>query len=109
MPQLAQRLGFDLADTFACNVELLTDFLERLGGVRFYAEAQAQHLRFARRQRGIQNVLARIAQGSVDSRIDWSDRARILNEVAEMHVVFVANAGFHRDRHFGDLKEPAKR
>jgi hypothetical protein len=32
MPQLAQRLGFDLAYALARDVELLADFLERVVG-----------------------------------------------------------------------------
>ena len=41
MPQLAQRLGFDLADTFACDVVLLADLFERMVGGHFDAEAHA--------------------------------------------------------------------
>jgi hypothetical protein len=50
--QLAQRLRFDLADTFAGDRELLADFFQRVVGVHADAEAHAQHAFFARGQRG---------------------------------------------------------
>ena len=42
--QLAQGLGFDLADTLAGDVELLAHFLEGVVGVHVDAEAHAQDL-----------------------------------------------------------------
>ena len=41
--QLAQRLGFDLADALARHVELLAHLLERAGAAVLQAEAQLQH------------------------------------------------------------------
>ena len=38
-PSTKRRLGFDLADTFAGDRELLADFLERMVGVHADAEA----------------------------------------------------------------------
>src|SRR5688572_31116650 len=48
VPELAQRLGFYLADALAGDVELLADLLQRVVGVHFDAEAHAQHLSLAR-------------------------------------------------------------
>src|SRR3546814_14622897 len=42
--QLAQRLGFDLTDSLAGDIELLADFLEGVVGVHVDAEAHAQYL-----------------------------------------------------------------
>src|SRR5690348_17061229 len=50
MPQLAQRLGLDLADALAGDVELLANFFQGVVGVHVDAEAHAQHLGFARGQ-----------------------------------------------------------
>src|SRR5690348_6666093 len=47
MPQLAQRLGLDLADALAGHVELLADFFQRVVGVHVDAEAHPQHLGLA--------------------------------------------------------------
>src|SRR5690606_733588 len=44
--QLAQCLGFDLADTLAGDIELLADFLEGVVGVHVDTEAHAQDLGF---------------------------------------------------------------
>src|SRR5690606_37625954 len=54
--QLAQRLGLDLADPLAGDVELLADFLQRVVGAHLDAEAHPQHLRFERGE-GIQHFL----------------------------------------------------
>src|SRR2546430_271631 len=51
MAQLAQRLGFDLPDALARDVELLADFLQRVIGVHLDPEAHPKHLGLARRQR----------------------------------------------------------
>ena len=50
--ELAQGLGFDLADAFAGDAELLADFLKRVVGVHADAEAHAQDALFARGERG---------------------------------------------------------
>src|SRR3546814_4233693 len=49
MAQLAQRLGLDLANALAGDVELLADFFERVVGVHVDAEAHPQHLGLTRR------------------------------------------------------------
>ena len=57
MLQLAQRLGLDLADTFAGHAELLADFFQRVVGVHADAKPHAQHPFFARRQRARTRVV----------------------------------------------------
>jgi hypothetical protein len=50
MAELAERLGFDLADAFARDGEVLADLLERvLAAVRAEAEAHLDDLLLARR------------------------------------------------------------
>ena len=49
---LAQGLGFDLADAFAGDFELLADFFERAGVAVDQAEAQFQNFAFALGQAG---------------------------------------------------------
>lgn len=44
MAQLAQGLGFDLADSFSCNVELLADFLQGSRAAVLQSEAQTDYL-----------------------------------------------------------------
>ncbi len=50
MLQLPERLRFDLADTFARNGELLTNFLKRMVGIHADPEAHAQNTLFTRCQ-----------------------------------------------------------
>src|ERR1700689_4859394 len=52
MPQLAQRLRFDLPDPLARHLEVLTDLFERVIRLLADAEPHAQHLLLARRQGG---------------------------------------------------------
>ena len=83
MLELAQRLGLDLADTFARHRELLADFFQRVVGVHADAEAHAQHALFAWRQRG-EHARRRFAQVRLDGRIDRQDGVLVLDEIAEV-------------------------
>src|SRR5918999_3588696 len=49
--ELAQRLGFDLANALARHRELLADLFQRVVGVHADAEAHAQHAFLAWRER----------------------------------------------------------
>src|SRR5690606_35626583 len=83
MLQLAQCLGFDLADTFTGNRELLADFFQRVVGVHANAETHAQNTFFTRRQRS-QNTGRRIEQIGLNGGIDWQKRVLVLDEIAQM-------------------------
>ena len=83
MLQLAQRLGLDLADTFAGHAELLADFFQRMVRVHADAEAHAEHAFFAGGERG-QNPRGGFAEVGLDRRIDGEDRVLVLDEIAEV-------------------------
>jgi hypothetical protein len=102
--QLAQGLGFDLADALAGDVELFADFLQRVVSGHFDAKAHAQHLGFAGRE-GVEDVLDDAAHRSVQGCVRWGQGVVVFDEVAQMGVVIVANRRFHRDRLFGDLHD----
>jgi len=70
------------------------------------AEAHPQHLGLARRQR-VEDVLADVAQAGVDRGVGRGDRRQVLDEVAEVRVVVVADRRLHRDRLLGDLEDLA--
>src|ERR1700759_1308615 len=95
MLQLAQRLGLDLADALTSHRELLADFLQRVVGVHADAEAHAQHALLARGERG-QNARRGFAQIGLDRRIDRQDRILVLDEIAEVRILFVADRGLQR-------------
>ena len=104
MAQLAQCLGFYLADAFARDVELLADFFQGVVGVHFDTEAHAKHLGFTRRE-AVEHVLGHFAQACIKRRIGRRQSGLIFNEIAKMRVVVVTDGGFHRDRLLGNFKD----
>src|SRR5262247_2457203 len=65
MAQLAERLGLDLPDALARDGEILADLLERVLAPVREAEAEAQDLFLARRQR-VQDLVRRLARREHD-------------------------------------------
>ena len=106
MLELPERLRLDLADALARHRELLADFFERVVGVHADAEAHAQHAFLARRQRG-QHPRRGLAQIGLDRGIHGQDRVLVLDEVAEMRILLVADRRFEADRLLGDLQHLA--
>src|ERR1700746_135798 len=100
--ELAQGLGLDLPYALAGDRELLADLFERMVGVHADAEAHAQHALLARRERG-EHASRGLAQVRLDRRVDRQDRVLVLDEVAEVAVLLVADRGLEADRLLGDL------
>src|SRR5581483_2683426 len=101
--QLAQRLRLDLPYALARDGEFLADLLQRVVGFLADAEAHAQHLLFARRER--REHLARLfLKIDVHDRVGRRHDALVLDEVAEMAVLLLADGRLERDRLFGDLQ-----
>ena len=63
MAQFAQRLGFNLADAFAGDRELLADFFERVLAAVFQAEAHLDDFFFTRGER-LQHLRGLLLAGS---------------------------------------------
>src|SRR5579871_2780585 len=104
--ELAQRLGFDLADALAGHRELLADLFEGVVGVHADAEAHAQHALLARGQRG-EHPRRGLAQVGGDRRLVGQDGVLVLDEIAEMRILLVADRGLERQRLLGDLQDLA--
>ena len=104
MPQLAQRLGLDLADAFARNVELLADLLEGMRLAVLKAEAHTQDLLLTRREGG-EDILELLTQKRVGCLLGRLRSVIILNEVAEMTVLFFADRRLKGDRLLRDLHD----
>jgi hypothetical protein len=66
--QLAKRLCFDLADTFACDGEVLTDLLEGVLGPIFQPKPHLDHSLFAWCQ-CVQHLFGHFLEVYVDDRI----------------------------------------
>src|ERR1700677_756744 len=103
MPQLAQRLGFDLPDTFPGYLEALTHFFQRMLGAILQAEAHLDHTLFARSQ-GTQHLGGIFLQVDADHRFGRRDRLAIFDEVAKMRILFFPDRSFQRDRFLCDLE-----
>src|SRR5215467_4171310 len=106
MFQLAQRLGLDLADALAGHRELLADFFQRVVGVHADAEAHAEHAFLTRGERG-EHARRGLAQVGLDGRVNRQDRVLVLDEIAEMRILLVADRSLQRQRLLGDLEHLA--
>src|SRR5262245_51996055 len=104
MTELAQRLRLDLAYPLAGHGERLPDLCALgLAAVR-ESKAQAEHLFFPRRQR-VEDLVGLLAQGESDDRLDRRDDLLVLDEIAQMTVLFLADRRLERDRLLGDLQD----
>src|SRR5215813_8049123 len=82
--EFAERLGFDLADAFARDGEMLADLFERVfAAVRAETEAHLDDLLLARRQR-LQNLLSDFAEVDVDDSLGGVLNGLVLDEIAEV-------------------------
>src|SRR5690348_14916674 len=95
--KLAQRLGFDLPDPFARDVELLTDLLESVLALAADAEAQPDHFLLLRRQ-GLQNVGGLIAHVGVDDCIHGGADPTVFDEIAKSGFAIPAHWRLQRYR-----------
>ena len=104
--QLAERLGLDLADALARDIEFLADLLKRAGAAVLNAEAQLEDLLFARGQ-GREYVHQLLLQQRERRGLARLARALVGNEVAEVAVLLLADGGLQRDRLLRDLEDLA--
>ena len=75
-------------------------------GVHADAEPHAQHAFLARRQRR-EHPRRRLAQIRLYRRLDRQHRVLVLDEIAEMRILLVADRRLQRDRLLGDLEHLA--
>src|SRR5262244_111347 len=106
MPELAQRLGLDLADALARDRELVADLFQRVVLVHAYAEAHADYTLLPRRERG-ERARGGLAQVRLNGGVDRQDRVLVLDEIAEVGILLVADRGFQRQRLLSDLEHLA--
>src|SRR5215470_15586233 len=87
--QLPECLGLDLSDALASDREVLSDLLERVLAAVGEAEAQAQHLLLARRER-VQDLVRLLPQGQADDRLHRGHHLLVLDEIPQVAVLFLA-------------------
>ena len=93
MPQLSQRLGFDLPDAFSGYCERLAYFFERVLAAVFQPKAHLDDLLLARCQR-TQHLRGLVFEVDVDHGLGWRDYRAILDEVAQMRIFLFAYRRF---------------
>src|ERR1051325_1774557 len=106
MAELAQRLGLDLPDALAGDREVLADLLQGVLAAVREAEAQAQHLLFSRGE-GVQDAVRLLPQRQPDHALHRRADLLVLDEVAQMAVLLLADRGLERDGLLGDLEDLA--
>src|ERR1017187_4369090 len=90
MPQLPQRLSFDLPDALARYGEVLPHLFERVLAPIFQAKPHLDDLLLARRQ-GLEHLRGLFAQIEIDDRIGRRDAVVIHNEIAQMRLFLFAD------------------
>src|SRR6185437_13319984 len=106
--ELAERLRLDLADALAGHLEVLADLLEGVVALLADAEAHAEHLLLARRQ-GLEHLPRLLGEVHVDHRLGRREDALVLDEVAEMRILLLADGRLEADGLLGDLADLVER
>jgi hypothetical protein len=104
--QLAQRLGFDLADALAGDLEALADLFQRVLAAVLEAEAHLDDALFSRGQCA-QHLRRVLLQVDRDHRVGGRDRHAVFDEVAKVRVFLFADGRLQRDGLLRDLQHLA--
>src|ERR1035438_4576992 len=99
--KLAKRFGFNLANSFARDVEFLADLFECVLALAADAEAHADHFLLLGRE-GFEDAGGFIADVGLDHCVDGGTHPTIFDEIAEGGLAVAADWGFERDRIAGD-------
>src|SRR5690349_1255750 len=106
VPELPKRLALDLADPLSGHVEGAADLLEGVLGAVPHAEAHLEDLLLAGRQ-GLQDPAGLVLQVRHQDRVDRRKHLAILDEVAQMRILFLPDGRLERDRLLRDLHDLA--
>src|SRR5690242_12134827 len=106
MPQLPQGLRLDLPDALARDVERAADLLEGVLGAVADAEAHLEDLLLAGRQR-LQHPARLILEVRHQDRLDRREDLPVLDEVAQMRILLLADRSLERDGLLRDLHDLA--
>src|SRR5205085_8884357 len=94
-------------DAFAGDGKVLADLFQRvLAAVRPQAEAHLDDFLFARRER-LQDLFGDLAEVDVDDRFRRVLDRLVLDEIAEVRILFFTNRRFERDGLLRDLQDLA--
>src|SRR6266849_6870490 len=102
LAQLAQSLGFDLANALAGDGELPTNLLQRVLRIVLQTKTHLHDLLLARSQ-SVQHLPGLLLQVHVDGSLVRRERSAVFDEVAEMRIPLLPNWRLQRDRYLHDL------
>src|ERR1022692_5064256 len=108
MAHLAERLGLNLPDAFAGDIELLADLLQRARVAIPQAKTQLQNPALAFVQ-AAQHVAQFALQEAETGQVQRAFGGLVLDEIAEVRILAVAHRRLQRDRllcHFQDGTHP---
>src|SRR5499426_79199 len=106
MSELAEGLGLDLAYALAGDREVLAHFLEGVLAAVGEPEAEAQHLLLAGGER-VQHLVGLLAEAQPDHALHGRADLLVLDEVAQMAVLFLSDGRLEGDGLLGDLEDLA--
>src|SRR4029453_1813939 len=104
--QLGEGLGLDLADALAGDAEFAADLLQGAGVAVGEAEAELDDLLLPLRE-GVQDRVELLLEQDEAGRVDRDDGVGVLDEVAEVGVLLLADRGLQRHRLLADLEDLA--
>src|SRR5665648_223765 len=96
MAQFAERLALDLPDPLASHAELATHFLEGAGMAVVEAEPELYHFALALRE-AVEHLAELLLQHRERCSLGRYDGLRVLDEVTELGVLFLADRRLQRD------------
>jgi len=94
--ELPQRLGFDLADAFAGNIELLPDLFQGMLALTADTKTQSDDFLFLRRE-SLQYVRRFILDVRVNNSVNGRSDPLVFNQVAKGGLAIAANRSLERD------------
>src|SRR5262252_7950236 len=102
MAQLAQCLGFNLANPFASHGERLTDLLQCVLRAILHTKPHTYDFFFPRTE-GTQYVSGTLLHVRAHNRLGGRNPSVVFDEIAEVGVPLLANGRLQRDWHTHDL------
>src|SRR5262249_49182649 len=107
MLQLADGLGLDLPDALARDLEDPADLLQRVSVAVAQAVAELDDLTLPVRQ-GLEHLVDLVLEHLLGGRLHWRLGGVILDEIAEVAVLALANRPIKADRVPADLEDAAR-
>src|SRR6185369_7944756 len=95
--QLAQCLGFNLANPLTSDVELLADLFERMFPLAAYPETHPDYLLFFGGER-LEDTGSFVPNVRFDHGIDRRTHPAVFNQIAQRGLAIPAHWGFQRHR-----------